>query len=186
MIIILILSAQIKGQNMNDTLSSLCFGANLSQFDSTLVTSFKANKKLKYFNINSIISDSRGEHAKNEFFYKFFFDHAIVNNDSVSGNIYLETKRLNGAIEISTFILTFDSLAENQVVKLFNYFFGLFSNYYDENESMLILGKNNESRFFHFKKINLCALLHYGNKATIGFPENSVSLVLFRSSKILK
>ena len=162
----ILLTSQLKAQNIVDILSSLYFDANLNHLDSTLVASFKANKSLKYFNINSIIKNSRGEPAKNEFFHRFSFEHDNLNGDSLSGNIYVETKKVNGTEKVTYLMLTYDKLNEKRSDSLFDYLSKLFQKY---DKAKLSLGVAAKSRYFDFNLINSAAFLHKGQSDNLEY-----------------
>ena len=172
------LSKQLKSQNISDTLKGLYFNAPLNKFDSSLIGSLKAEKKLTYFYINPIFQFAPSDIT--DFFHKFIFKKPfILNGDTLSGYLFLHVKKMTESENAISLSVTYDSLDEKRAKSLFNYLFKIFSNYYSKNESELRLGIRADSKYFNFSQIKLGGDLYLKNRGNNDRPEYEVILTLF-------
>ncbi len=172
------LSKQLKSQDISDTLKSLYFNAPLNKFDSGLIGVLKAEKDLTYFYVNPLFQFAPSN--INDFFYKFFFKKPfMINGDTLSGYLFLHHKKTTQSENVISLSVTYDSLDEKEAKSLFNYFFKLFANNYNKNESELRLGIRTDSKYFSFNKINLGAYLYFNNRVSSNKPEYEVTLTLY-------
>ena len=178
-IVALSFNYKLKAQTGTNTLPALFFNADIKNFDSTLITYYKANKNLTYFYVNSLFNSPGGQsNGNDESFHKFFFRHPFhINEDSVSGYLFIETRKTKGIEKITFLTLTYDKLNEKRATSLFNHLFKIFSEYYTKNESELRLGIRNDAKHFNFRPLKLRGDLVI--KTISQEPEYNVILTLF-------